>query len=264
MNELDVYCLNKNHGCSEKFKYQKLDHHLSTDCPFQKINCPKNKACACILFRKDLPQHMEEECKLCDLCSKCEKLIDPTKTQHPKCLVNLKKEIEEAKNKLLEKRNQLEEAYDKQRELEKTINKIEERKVRQKAIEKYKEEKEKQQKELEKQKEMEKENEKVQPKSNEEEKIPAKVLLEKADMDEPEMYCYKCAKYLKASIYDSHYEKCGNPSKRNISKSEIVKEPKIRKVYDSKAKRLAAISAELASLKVAQSQNQVEEVKKAE
>ena len=107
LSELDVQCPNRNHGCKEIFKYAKLDDHLALNCPFQKIECPKNKACGCQLLRKDLPVHMDEECKLCKVCPCCNNKILCEDSEHTECLFKIRHELDEAKTKLNETKDKM-------------------------------------------------------------------------------------------------------------------------------------------------------------
>lgn len=106
LNELDVYCPNRSHGCNSTFKNGYMDKHLEKECEYQQVHCTKSKSCGCYLLRKDLEAHLKEECMLCDLCIHCNKLISKD-TEHAVCLLKLAGELEEARKRLKESENAL-------------------------------------------------------------------------------------------------------------------------------------------------------------
>lgn len=58
VNELLTYCPNKNDGCPYKGQRQLLITHIKEECLFTKLSC-YNEECKEIIFKKDLPKHME-------------------------------------------------------------------------------------------------------------------------------------------------------------------------------------------------------------
>ncbi|CAB4397572.1 unnamed protein product [Rhizophagus irregularis] len=71
VNELLTYCPNKNDGCPYKGQRQLLITHIKEECLFTKLSC-YNEECKEIIFKKDLPKHMEN-CKARMVkCENCE------------------------------------------------------------------------------------------------------------------------------------------------------------------------------------------------
>ena len=70
INELEVYCSNRNNGCKEIITYGALAKHV-INCPQGIVECT-NK-CGKILLRKDLEEHCKQKCSHrivhCELCN---------------------------------------------------------------------------------------------------------------------------------------------------------------------------------------------------
>lgn len=69
LSRLRFKCPNK--GCTESFEYTKIENH-NNECPFKLIKCP-NKNCEKIIMRKNISNHVNNECEFlmikCKYCS---------------------------------------------------------------------------------------------------------------------------------------------------------------------------------------------------
>ena len=85
INELEVYCLQKEHGCSWVGTRDKLTRHLAADntkgCKYSLIPC--SLSCGNQLFRHKLNKHVSDECHLrpyiCTFCSYSSTYADVSK-----------------------------------------------------------------------------------------------------------------------------------------------------------------------------------------
>ena len=86
INDLDIYCLNRNHGCDKVLPRGTLDKHLTT-CEFAEVPCTNE--CGVILLRKDLQQHCQHTCPQrkiqCHLCGEIGTHKDITTTHQTSC-----------------------------------------------------------------------------------------------------------------------------------------------------------------------------------
>ena len=91
INELQVYCLHKKHGCLWVGKLGKLSKHLEEDksngeCKFVLLSC--SFSCGKQMFRCELEEHLAEECPLraltCKYCGYCSTYKDVT-THYSDC-----------------------------------------------------------------------------------------------------------------------------------------------------------------------------------
>lgn len=60
IDELEVYCTNKDHGCTHIVKLGEVYEHVNKVCEYSEVKCPA--MCGSNLFRKDLKRHNEREC----------------------------------------------------------------------------------------------------------------------------------------------------------------------------------------------------------
>eukprot|EP00826_Nyctotherus_ovalis_P002351 TRINITY_DN10462_c0_g1_i4.p1 TRINITY_DN10462_c0_g1~~TRINITY_DN10462_c0_g1_i4.p1 ORF type:complete len:143 (-),score=28.21 TRINITY_DN10462_c0_g1_i4:95-523(-) len=73
---------------------------------YQRISCI-NKNCKFALLRKNLEEHLKGNCKNISKCLGCCKQICKEEEDHYECIMQLNKELSEAKSKLKEAMNQL-------------------------------------------------------------------------------------------------------------------------------------------------------------
>ena len=92
INELQVYCLNKKHGCLWVGTLGKLTEHLEgnktdKECKFVLLSCPRS--CGKQIFRHVLEQHLSEECPLrtyaCEYCNHSSTYDDITTKHRSTC-----------------------------------------------------------------------------------------------------------------------------------------------------------------------------------
>lgn len=70
ISELNVYCSNRNEGCSEIMTLASINSHLATACVFVEIDCPNE--CGLPIMRKDKEEHISNHCiKRIEYCSHC-------------------------------------------------------------------------------------------------------------------------------------------------------------------------------------------------
>ena len=70
INELKVYCSNKQHGCSWTGELGALQDHCDAKCQYTMLKCPQK--CKKELFRKDLDNHIKTSCLCRDYsCEHC-------------------------------------------------------------------------------------------------------------------------------------------------------------------------------------------------
>ena len=92
INELQIYCLNKKHGCLWVGELGKLTKHLQQgkiegECKFVLVSC--SLSCGKQIFRCELGKHMSEECPLrtctCEHCGYSSTYDDVTTMHYPDC-----------------------------------------------------------------------------------------------------------------------------------------------------------------------------------
>ena len=70
INELRVYCSNKNKGCTWKGELGSLDGHVESNCGLVEIDCPKG--CKMKLLRDNMSDHIRDSCLCRDYsCEHC-------------------------------------------------------------------------------------------------------------------------------------------------------------------------------------------------
>ena len=93
INELQVYCLHKKHGCSWVGELGKLPKHLEQDktdgdCKFIQLSC--SLSCGKAIFRCELEEHLIMECPLrvcvCEYCGFSSTYEDVTTKHYSDCL----------------------------------------------------------------------------------------------------------------------------------------------------------------------------------
>ncbi|CAG8499185.1 17974_t:CDS:2 [Funneliformis caledonium] len=74
VNELLVYCPNKNDGCLYQGQRQLLNFHLQEECLFTKLEC-RNEECREMILKKDLSKHMESCIARMVKCESCKEIV---------------------------------------------------------------------------------------------------------------------------------------------------------------------------------------------
>ncbi|XP_014344042.2 TNF receptor-associated factor 3 isoform X1 [Latimeria chalumnae] len=86
---LKVYCRNKDRGCKEEVTLGNLSGHLTEDCQYEELTCPRT-GCKEKVFRKDLSDHIEKSCKyrdaICKYCKGQVPFLDLQKHEENECL----------------------------------------------------------------------------------------------------------------------------------------------------------------------------------
>lgn len=101
MNELEIYCPNREKGCNKVLRYGVIPAHKNQDCLYETVSCPNVEGgCRHTMLRRDVTQHLAESCSFSVDCPCCHTKVASNTEEHCKCILNMTKELQRVRHEL--------------------------------------------------------------------------------------------------------------------------------------------------------------------
>ena len=99
MNELEVYCPNRDKGCEKIVTYGTVQRHKASECLYEIVPCP-NLGCYAKITLGLLDKHLNDECKQTLKCLSCSKKVIVESDAHAKCINTMVNELQKVRREV--------------------------------------------------------------------------------------------------------------------------------------------------------------------